>query len=111
MSSPSPPVLQQLYRLNGSSSGFHDQLSNVLYGKEYIQCLPNLEGDDLVWLVEYLDKVRFRVALPALRSSQRRHSMVLILPAPPPGSVYANSEVYAAPARYFQRRTRFHLTF
>jgi hypothetical protein len=64
MSSPSPPALQQLHRLDRSSSGFHDQLSNVLYGEEYTQCVPNLQDDDLTWLVDYLDKVRRRVALP-----------------------------------------------
>ena len=55
--------LQQLRRLDGFSSGFHDQVSNVLYGEEYRECVPNLQGDDLVWLVDYLDKVRRRVSL------------------------------------------------
>jgi hypothetical protein len=64
MSSPSTPVLQQLHRLDRSSSGFHDQLSNVLYGKECRQCVPNLQGGDLVWFVDYLDGVRRRTALP-----------------------------------------------
>jgi hypothetical protein len=61
---PSSPTLQRLDRLNRSSPYFHDQLCNVLYGKEYKQCVPNLQGEDLVWLVDYLDKVRRRVALP-----------------------------------------------
>ena len=60
---PSSPTLQQLDRLNRSSPDFHDQLYNVLYGQEYKQCVPNLQGEDLVWLVNYLDKVRRRVAL------------------------------------------------
>jgi len=78
MSSPSLPALQQLNRLDRSSPDFHDQLSNALYGEEYKKCVeeykkcgeeykkcvPKLQGDDLVWLVEYLDKVRCRVALP-----------------------------------------------
>jgi hypothetical protein len=64
MPSPNPPVLQQLDRLNRSSSDFHDQLCNVIYGEEYMQCVPDLEGDGLAWLVEYLDRVRRRVALP-----------------------------------------------
>ena len=63
MSSPSHPVLQQLHHLDRSLSGFQDQLTNVLYGEEYRQCVPNLQGNDLVWLVEYLDKVRCRAAL------------------------------------------------
>jgi tRNA (Thr-GGU) A37 N-methylase len=63
MPSPNSPVLQQLDRLNKSSPDYPDQLCNIIYGEEYVQCVPNLEGDDLVWLVEYLDKVRRRVAL------------------------------------------------
>ena len=60
MSSLSPSALQQLRNLNTSLSGFRDQLSNVLYGEEYQQCVQNLQGDDLMWLVDYLDKVRRR---------------------------------------------------
>ena len=60
----SPPALQQLHRLNRSSPDFHDQLSNVLYGEEYKQWVANLQGDDLIWLVDYLDKVRRCVPLP-----------------------------------------------
>ena len=76
MSSPSPPTLQQLCRLNRSSPGFHGQLNNVLYGKEYQQCVENLKDYDLVWLIDYLDKVRYHVSLPAPRLSQRRPSIV-----------------------------------
>jgi len=61
--SPNSPTLQQLHRLDSSSPEFHDQLCNVLYGEEYVKCVPNLEGDDSVWLVDYLDKVRSRVTL------------------------------------------------
>jgi len=64
MSSPSSSTLQQLYRLNRSSPDFHDQLCDVLYKEEYVRCVPNLEGDDLVRLVNYLDNVRRRIALP-----------------------------------------------
>jgi tRNA (Thr-GGU) A37 N-methylase len=64
MPSPNSPVLQQLDRLDGSSSEFHDQLCNVLYGREYVQCVQNLEGDDVVWLIDYLDKVRHHAAFP-----------------------------------------------
>jgi hypothetical protein len=60
----SPPALQQLRRLNGSSPDFHDQLCKVLSGEEYRQCVSNLQGDDLVWLVGYLDNVRRHVAVP-----------------------------------------------
>ena len=64
MSSPRLLALQRLHRLDRSSSGFHDQLSRVLCEEEYRQCAPNLQGDDLVWLVDYLDKVRCHVAIP-----------------------------------------------
>ena len=63
MSSPSSPALQRLRRLNKSSPGFHDQLYNVLDGKEYVQCVQDLQLDDVVWLVDYLDTVRCHVAL------------------------------------------------
>ena len=70
VSSPRPSALQQLHRLSRSSSGFHDQLNNVLYGDEYVQCVRNLQGDDFVWLVEYLDKVRRRITpLPSAQAS------------------------------------------
>ena len=57
MNSPSAHVLQQLHHLDTSSPVFQDNLCNILYGEEYAQCVPNLEGDDPAWLVDYLDKV------------------------------------------------------
>ena len=86
----SPPILQQLRLLNRSSPDFHEQLGSVLYGQEHQQCVPNLQGDDLMWLVDYLDKVRRRIALLTLRSGQRRLSMISIPPVQSPESVYAN---------------------
>jgi len=65
-SSISRPFLQQLRDFDESSPGFHDWLSEVLYGEEYHQCVPNLRGDDLVWLIDYLDKVCHHVAFPHL---------------------------------------------
>jgi len=64
MSSPSSPVLQRLFRLDRSSPDFHDQLEDVLYGPEYVQCEQTLEGDDPVWLIDYLEEVRCYIALP-----------------------------------------------
>ena len=55
-------LLQQFYNLDRSSSEFHDQLSNILYGKEYKEHVPSLQGDGLAWLADYLDKVRLRVS-------------------------------------------------
>ena len=72
MSSSGPPVLQQLRHLDRSSPDFHDQLRKVLYGEEYMQCVPNLQGDDLVWLIDYLDKVCHRItsSYSQLKSAQ-----------------------------------------
>jgi len=64
MSPPSSPFLQELQRFDRSSPDFQGQLSSVLYGPEYVRCVPDLQGDDLVWLVDYLDKVRPCIALP-----------------------------------------------
>ena len=63
MSPPISPTLQRLNSLERSSPDFHDQLRSVLYGKDYVQCVPSLQGDDLAWLVNYLDEVRRRVVL------------------------------------------------
>ncbi|KAF9644325.1 hypothetical protein BDM02DRAFT_3263623 [Thelephora ganbajun] len=56
MPSPNSPALQELNRLDTSSPDFHNQLYDLLYGKDCKQCVPNLQDDDLVWLVDYLDK-------------------------------------------------------
>jgi len=64
MPAPRPPALELLHRLDGSSPGFHDQLCNVFYGEEYRRCVLNLQDDDSVWFVDYLDKVHPQVALP-----------------------------------------------
>ena len=64
MSSSRPPALEQLNRLDRSSSGFSDKLGNILHGKVYQECVPNLQGEDSAWLVDYLDEVRRHVALP-----------------------------------------------
>lgn len=60
----SRPVLEQLRYIDRSSSGFHDQLTKVLYGEKYQQYVPNLQGDDLVWLIDYLDEVRSTLPVP-----------------------------------------------
>ena len=64
MSPPGSPVLHQLDHLDRSLPNFQDQLSNVLYGQEYKQSMPNLEDDDFVWLVDYLSEVRRQITLP-----------------------------------------------
>ena len=57
----SRPVLQRLGGLNTSATDFHHQLDNILHGEEYARCVENLQGDDLMWLVDFLDNVRGRV--------------------------------------------------
>jgi len=59
---PSHNPLTQLHRLDTSSSTFQDQVSDILYGEEYKQWVPNLQGDDLMGLVDYVDNVRRRVS-------------------------------------------------
>ena len=58
MASPNSLALQQLHHLDTFSSSFQDKLCSILYGKEYAECVQDLEGDDPAWLVNYLDKVR-----------------------------------------------------
>ena len=61
MSSSNP--LNQLRRLDASSSTFHHQVNDLLHGEEYKRWMSNLgQDDDLVGLVEYLDKVRPRAS-------------------------------------------------
>jgi hypothetical protein len=64
MPPPNSSVLQRLDDLNRSSFEFHDRLSDILSGEEYKQCVPNLQNGDLMWLVNYLDKVSRHVAFP-----------------------------------------------
>ena len=62
MLAPSSPALKEFHRLDKSSSEFQGQLAGLLSGKKYNECVSSLEGDDLVWLVDYLDKVRRPIA-------------------------------------------------
>ena len=100
-------ALGQLRRLDNSSPGFHDHLSHVLYGEEYKKWVPNLDGDDLVWLVDCLDKVRRHIVIPHPQPDLNRLSIAWTLQAPVSGNVYANSEAYAAPMRYYRHHTCF----
>jgi len=109
---PSPSPLEQLRRLDRSSSKFHDLVCNILYGREYLQWVPTIEGKDLVGLVDYLDTVH-RLAsflpLPFSRSNHRRLSIVSTLLVPLSGGVFVNSGTYAATERYYHLRTHYRL--
>ncbi|KAF9647776.1 kinase-like protein [Thelephora ganbajun] len=52
-----PGPLRQLHGLDRTSPQFRKQLSNLLRGDEYQNVVPGLQGEDLVWLVEYLNSV------------------------------------------------------
>ena len=100
MTTPSHPTLQKLLRLDTSPPDFGDQLCNILNGWEYTGCEWNLKGDDLAWLVDYIDKVR--AALPSIAPilSRDRLSIFSHLPTLRSGSVCVSSEGYAAPTGY-----------
>lgn len=54
----SPPnFLQELYRLETSSSRFPAQIATILDGAEYKTSINTVKDGDLVQLVEYLDDV------------------------------------------------------
>lgn len=68
MVSPGSPALRKLHCLDASPPDFGDRVCDILYGNEYVQAVPNLEGDDPVWLIDYLDKVHRPVFMSALHS-------------------------------------------
>jgi len=55
---PLPDILLQFDRLDKNSPQFQDQLTSLLHNEEFKDCIPELRDEDVVWLVEYLDKVR-----------------------------------------------------
>ena len=61
---PSLNSLRQLRRPDRSSSKFHNQLKDLLCGEEYKEWMSNVDGEDLVWLIDYLDKVHHPTAFP-----------------------------------------------
>jgi hypothetical protein len=56
MASPKLPALQVLQNFDPTSPDFGNLLRNFLREEEYI--LPHLQGDELIWFIDYLDKVR-----------------------------------------------------
>ena len=50
---------EQLRRLDVSSPKFRDHVRKMFYGEEYKRWMLGVQGDDLLGLVEYLDKVCF----------------------------------------------------
>ena len=96
MSPHSPNPLERLLRLNRSSATFNDEVSNVLYGREYERWVQRIEGDDVVGLVDFLDGVRRRDFFSAPCSSRCRPSIPSPLAVPVPEDACENSDTYAA---------------
>ena len=59
-----PSSLQKLHDLDRTSPHFDNQLINFLRGNEYKDAAPSLQGENLAWLVDYLDNVRFHLVFP-----------------------------------------------
>ena len=55
--------LQKLRDFNGTSSQFHEELSDFIRGHVYRSALPSLQSENLTWLVEHLDSVSLRSTL------------------------------------------------
>ena len=64
-----PNPFQQLRDLDRASPQFHKQFVDFLRGDEYRNAVPNLQGEDLTWLVEYLDSVSHWTISPRLALS------------------------------------------
>jgi len=50
-------VLKQFHGLDRTSSQFHKRLSGLLRSEVYRSAVPNLQGENLAWLVGYLENV------------------------------------------------------
>ena len=57
-------ALKQLRGFDRASPQFHKHLSNFLHSEEYRNAVPSLQGEDLAWLVEYLDSVSLQTIFP-----------------------------------------------
>jgi len=60
----SPDVLEQLRGFDRASPQFRNHLSNFLRSEGYRGAVPSLQGEDLAWLVEYLDSVSLQTIPP-----------------------------------------------
>jgi len=57
-------VLKQLHGLDRTSSQFHKRLSGLLHSEAYRSAVPNLQGEELAWLVDYLESVSIQTISP-----------------------------------------------
>ena len=102
-------ILQQFKQLDTSSPLFPDQLTSLLYKKEYKDCIPNIPDEDVVWLVNYLDDACLYLSYPLRRSSLDIHRFSnlfkQVLPVPRSGGAYVNSGGSAVPDNDYPSRT------
>ena len=72
-----PEPLQKLDNLDKTSPEFYQEISEFIRGKDYRDAVPNLKGEGLVWLVEYLDGVSLQIIFPRFApntgAGYRRH--------------------------------------
>lgn len=63
-----PPfdLLHQFHRLDQSSPNFPALIGDIIHRDGYRDCAASLQDDELAWLIEYLDNVRYRVVLVGL---------------------------------------------
>lgn len=61
---PASDPLGPLRALDISSADSPDKVAELLCDKEYQECIPNLRGRDLAWLVEFLDDVHLYIPYP-----------------------------------------------
>ena len=64
-----PDLLERFCALEISSADFPDQILKLLCSNEYQECVQNLKGEALAWLVEYLDNVRSCILSPYFHST------------------------------------------
>ena len=57
-------ILEQLHGFDGASPEFHKHLINFLRSEGYRSAVPTLQGEDLAWLIEYLDSVSLQIVSP-----------------------------------------------
>jgi len=58
-----PEILHQFDSLDKNSPQFPDQLTNLLYKEGLKEYILKFRDEDVVWLVEYLDRVCLSITL------------------------------------------------
>ena len=61
---PAPDPLERFRALDISSADFTEEVTKLLLDKEYQKSVPSLRGENLIWLVEFLDNVYLHVPHP-----------------------------------------------